>query len=327
MKNDKNSLNESLDKIKYLMEYDSEMTRIENEDPFLINEQDTEEINSGCPDSISIKEVTKIMRSMANKIKAMNTGLIRMYNGDKRAISIYRSIKYLSTKNSYNEDFDECLPAIETGKEIFKGVFRDWFSKGETLEEELQQLIKRPYFRRGATVQKYLRASVELLKPKSKAENQPSIDPKSDSVIDKKTIPGGETSGGYVLAQGTSEDPYKYGKSGSGIAQVQQNLGVVQDGKWGPKTDAKMKELAPQYANGFTKDDVLRVIQASRSKDRETAITPPYMKPRTKPLKGQLPSVASNPGLKLMNIAPNDATAKDAKQHWKDVRKQDRQER
>lgn len=91
---------------------------------------------------------------------------------------------------------------------------------------------------------------------------------------------------GYKFVKGTSDDPYKYGTLGSGIAQVQQNLGVVQDGKWGPKTDAKMKELAPEYTGGYTNDDLVKIIQAIRSKknpalQKSTAPTAPTLAPKT----------------------------------------------
>lgn len=72
--------------------------------------------------------------------------------------------------------------------------------------------------------------------------------------------------GGYNPVMGTIEEPFRYGTSGRGIAQVQQALGVAQDGKWGPKTDSKIKELASEYANGFTNEDLGNVIQKIKSK-------------------------------------------------------------
>ena len=80
-----------------------------------------------------------------------------------------------------------------------------------------------------------------------------------------------QTSLQFPFSKGTDEDPYKYGTKGSGIAQVQQNLGLVQDGKWGPKTDAKIKELAPEFSNGFTNQNLSQVIQKVRGQVNPTA--------------------------------------------------------
>ena len=68
----------------------------------------------------------------------------------------------------------------------------------------------------------------------------------------------------WPFSKGTEEDKYRYGTQGSGIAQVQQNMGLVQDGIWGPKTQAKMQELAPEYVNGFTNQNLPQVIQTVR---------------------------------------------------------------
>lgn len=82
----------------------------------------------------------------------------------------------------------------------------------------------------------------------------------------------------WPFSKGTDEDPYKYGTQGSGIAQVQQNLGLVQDGIWGPKTDAKIKELAPEFANGFTNQNLAQVIQKVRGYTEPVASAPPSIK-------------------------------------------------
>jgi hypothetical protein len=85
----------------------------------------------------------------------------------------------------------------------------------------------------------------------------------------------------WPFAKGTEDSPFKYGTQGSGIAQVQQALGLTQDGKWGPVTDGKIKELAPEFANGFTNDSIMQVIQKVRGQVNPTAITPPNLKQTT----------------------------------------------
>ena len=134
------------------------------------------------------------------------------------------------------------------------------------------------------------------------------------------------STGGYKFVTGTSDDPFKYGTLGSGIGQVQQALGVSQDGKWGPKTQAKMQELAPEYINGYTNEDLLKVIQTIRSKNitpDKSRITYPIEKTAVK-----TPSVAPETNkLQLSPLAPNNMTAADAKKQWRDLRKQERQAR
>ncbi len=262
------SINESLNKIKYLMSYDSQMTHIENKE--ILKEQEDEiefsdMDNPECPNSIPYDELVKKMRKVAHVVRRMNTAFVRMVGSAKRVKLIYQTMKSFQGKNTYAEDFNECTPAIQAAISYFNGYFNDWFSKGETFEEELNQLINRKYYRDDPVVQKYLQETVKLLKEQPKQEVDPEENPSynSDDTTISKVSPA--STSGYKFVKGTSDDPYKYGTLGSGIAQVQQNLGVVQDGKWGPKTNAKMKELAPDYINGYTNDNLLKVIQTIRT--------------------------------------------------------------
>lgn len=315
MEKSKQTIDESVNKMKYLMGYDSSMTRIENQE-FLFDDL-TEDIlkeqkdflnnaikptagevvaglgtrpiigwpkyirqlqgkvqttpteeNPNCPNSIPYKDMARLMKRVAQVVRGMNTAFVRMAGSSERARFIYYSIKFLHGKNTYIQDFDECRPAIQAATEYFNGYFNDWFSKGETFEEEINQLIRRKYFRDDPMVQRYLTETIKILKQPS-TETKPEETPgesQSDQQPDQQPdqTPAATTSG-YKFVKGTSDDPYKYGTLGSGIAQVQQNLGVAQDGKWGPKTNAKMKELAPDYIDGYTNDDLLKVIQTIRT--------------------------------------------------------------
>jgi hypothetical protein len=325
MKKSSQTVNESLNKMKYLMGYDSSMTQIENESIKTLNEQDsnlsdtnsTTEENPNCPNSIPYMEIVKKMKKVAHIVRRMNTAFVRMVGSGKRVQYIYQTMKSLLGKNSYAEDFGECVPAIPAATAYFNGYFSDWFSKGESFEEELSQLIRRRYYRNDPVVQKYLKETLKLLQTqptkvkseKISGDTQPEQQPKAPDA----------TTGGYKFVKGTADDPYKYGTLGSGIAQVQQNLGVVQDGKWGPKTDAKMKELAPEYTDGYTNEDILKVIQKIRSTNNPDIKT---IKPTTQ---GE-PSIA--PPLNRLQLAPmaiNNPTKSDAKRQYRLVKKQDKE--
>lgn len=296
MKKSEQSLNESIEKIIYLMGYDAQMTRSENQDILEEQEDDIDLMSSqdkpNCPNAIPFFDVVKQMKKIAHIVRRMNTVFVRMVGSTKRVQYIYRTIKSLQGKNTYAEDFDECVPAIPAAISFFNGYFSDWFSKGESFEEELSQLIRRRYYRNDPISQRYLK---ETLKIVQSALEQSAIDKNNRYNERFKSTQDNDTSSpaamaakasGYKFVKGTSDDPYKYGTLGSGIAQVQQNLGVVQDGKWGPKTDAKMKELAPEYTGGYTNDDLVKIIQAIRLKknpalQKSTAPTAPTLAPKT----------------------------------------------
>lgn len=84
--------------------------------------------------------------------------------------------------------------------------------------------------------------------------------------------------GGYKFVKGTDDDPYIYGTLGSGIAEVQKNLGFTGtevDGKWGPKTQAKMQELAPEFVKGYSNSNLMDVIKVIRDKARPENVSAP----------------------------------------------------
>jgi hypothetical protein len=106
-------------------------------------------------------------------------------------------------------------------------------------------------------------STIDILKP------DPIKGPSDDLKQPEDNV--GTPAAQYQFSKGTDDDPFRYGTKGSGIAQVQQNLGLVQDGKWGPKTDAKIKELAPEFSNGFTNQNLSQVIQKVRGQVNPTA--------------------------------------------------------
>ena len=74
---------------------------------------------------------------------------------------------------------------------------------------------------------------------------------------------GGKTSGGYKACKGT----YSKGCISDVISTVQSCVGLVTDGKYGPKTDAKLKELG---YNSFSDADVDKICNKQISEPEST---------------------------------------------------------
>jgi hypothetical protein len=76
-----------------------------------------------------------------------------------------------------------------------------------------------------------------------------------------------------------NETVQTYGCKSSLIRQVQDCLGVVIDGLWGPKTNTAISANASKFLGGFTKDDIKEICSSSSNKitdktDREKIIDP-----------------------------------------------------
>ena len=73
-----------------------------------------------------------------------------------------------------------------------------------------------------------------------------------------------------------NETVQTYGCKSSLIRQIQDCLGVVIDGIWGPKTNTAISANASKFLGGFTKDDIKEICSSSSNKivDREKIIEP-----------------------------------------------------
>jgi len=77
-----------------------------------------------------------------------------------------------------------------------------------------------------------------------------------------------------------NETVQTFGCKSSLIRQIQDCLGVVIDGIWGPKTNTALVANAPKFAAGFTKDDIKEICASSSGKivdkttEREKIIDP-----------------------------------------------------
>jgi len=84
---------------------------------------------------------------------------------------------------------------------------------------------------------------------------------KLEEVKPKKEDDGGNGSGGYKACKGT----YSKGCISDVISTVQSCVGLVTDGKYGPKTDAKLKELG---YNSFSDADVDKICNKQSSPEK-----------------------------------------------------------
>jgi hypothetical protein len=77
-----------------------------------------------------------------------------------------------------------------------------------------------------------------------------------------------------------NETVQTFGCKSSLIRQIQDCLGVVIDGFWGPKTNTALVANAPKFAAGFTKDDIKEICASGSGKivdkttEREKIIDP-----------------------------------------------------
>jgi hypothetical protein len=84
---------------------------------------------------------------------------------------------------------------------------------------------------------------------------------KIEEVKPKKEDDGGNGSGGYKACKGT----YSMGCISDVISTVQSCVGLVTDGKYGPKTNAKLKELG---YNSFSDADVDKICNKQSSPEK-----------------------------------------------------------
>jgi hypothetical protein len=84
---------------------------------------------------------------------------------------------------------------------------------------------------------------------------------KIEEVKPKKEDNGGGGSGGYKACKGT----YSMGCISDVISTVQSCVGLVTDGKYGPKTNAKLKELG---YNSFSDADVDKICNKQSSPEK-----------------------------------------------------------
>jgi hypothetical protein len=196
----------------------------------------------------------------------------------RNMIAVYNQLRKLAGKTYKGKR------AIEVANEQYQRYYK------KSILDDIEKKSKLNFQGEG-----YKKLIIDLLQGKE----EPATSTDQTTSPDVKPGGSGGNTGGYKFVKGTSDDPYRYGTLGSGIGSIQQTLGLAADGKWGPKTDAKIKELAPEYAKGFTNGDLVKVAQAIRAK------TQPESQPIARSTEPAVnPKVASQPSSKSLSQVP-----------------------
>jgi len=296
MEKSQENLNESLNKIKYLINYDSSKTRIENTES-IISEQVGAVAGPQMAANIAAKQSLKMPRGTSNEIiGSRGEATIReidriagninwelntkasLRTDSRNMIAVYNQLRKLAGKTYKGKR------AIEVANEQYQRYYK------KSILDDIEKKSKLNFQGEG-----YKKLIIDLLQGKE----EPATSTDQTTSPDVKPGGSGGNTGGYKFVIGTSDDPYRYGTLGSGIGSIQQTLGLAADGKWGPKTDAKIKELAPEYAKGFTNGDLVKVAQAIRAK------TQPESQPIARSTEPAVnPKVASQPSSKSLSQVP-----------------------
>ena len=226
-----------------MMKYDSSKTLTENEEK-IINVL-TEET---CPNQISDSEIKTLTAEMADAIKKMNTVFMRMYYIEERAKIVYDVISKLSTKNFYNNIKKTCVNSLFRLEQHFRNEYRDWWSEGDPLEEELEDLITGYIGDNDATAKDYLEEALRILR-KSKTNNggeEPEPEP----------VPDPDEDGTYRYCP---DFPFTKFCKNNKIREIQKCIGAKVDGAYGPETERKLKENG--YSTTITKEVFDKILE------------------------------------------------------------------
>ena len=232
-----------------MMKYDSSKTLTENEEK-IINVL-TEET---CPNQISDSEIKTLTAEMADAIKKMNTVFMRMYYIEERSKIVYDVISKLSTKNFYNNIKKTCVNGLFRLEQHFRTEYRDWWSEGDPLEEELEDLITGYIGDSSTTAKEYLEEALRILR-KSKTNN------------------GGEETTTTTTTRQPENSKYTYCPDfpftkfckNNKIREIQKCIGAKVDDAYGPETERKLKENG--YSTTITKevfDEILEKCEGGR---------------------------------------------------------------
>ena len=269
MNKSKLTIEESLQKIKFLMNYDSSKTlteQLEYNGQRIFNPSSQELLRNYFADLKQMFDYAETYKAQLSKIPR---GL------DDKSISELSKLLYSTMQGlSINKKpVARVFEALQTASDFI--ALNDLFNNTYGAKQDLYTWIINEVSMGVKVQQRILTSLQNLMTEASKSPQIAGTTPPPEETVPEtapETAPAtSQTSLQFPFSKGTDEDPYKYGTKGSGIAQVQQNLGLVQDGKWGPKTDAKIKELAPEFANGFTNQNLSQVIQKVRGQVNPTA--------------------------------------------------------
>jgi hypothetical protein len=253
--NKKNQIDESIHRILLMMKYDASKTLVENE--VLIRENTTilSESSGNCPNTISLDEIKSKSEKIADLVKKMNTMYIGAFYIDERCKEIYDIINEISKKNFYDETLKECQKSLVRLRDEFETEYRDWFSDGEPLEEELQDLIDGRPGEESVTARNYLKSALKILSDSLEGGDAiTDITPR----VSPPTTTRYRDCGNGPFSKGCSETD-----TNGPIHRLQSCLGVVSDGKFWTKTEAAL--MSQHNKTSVTAEEINRICISSQS--------------------------------------------------------------
>jgi hypothetical protein len=282
----KYSPEEALQRVKLMMGYDLKKTLKENRE--IIFEQ-----AESCPNNMPYEDIKELAETVGAGARDMTLIFSKMVNGDERARDILNAVKQVVGKNTYDDIDEKCVPA----KDVFDKFFKKYseslmgFSGGDNVSTTLNNLMKDSYVKNNFPEAIRMVAKAKQLwdtpapTPGTEGDRQKNINSIFCSVKNGIIINPSSTfnniswenwkttykptdaeievakksckivGGGYKPCSGT----YSYGCKSDVIAKVQGCLGgLVPDGKFGPKTKAK---LSAKGFTSFTDADVEKICK------------------------------------------------------------------
>jgi hypothetical protein len=180
---------EQIKRVLLMMKYDTSKTLTENKEKVVtvIKEQ----TQQSCQNQISDNDIKTKSERVGDLIKYMNTSFLRMGYIDDRCKEIFDTIKELSTKNYFNTTKNTCVNSLVRFKQNFEYYYRDWWTKGETFEEEIQSLIDGYIGKQSVNAKEYLEETLNIFKLNKDKKVEIKSTPNPEKKQTPCPIPGG----------------------------------------------------------------------------------------------------------------------------------------
>jgi hypothetical protein len=264
---------EQLKRVLLMMKYDSSKTLSENKN--IVYEQ-----NNQCANTIDSETIKTKAKRIGDLVNYMNTAFIRMGYVDERCKEIYDVINESSKKNFYDEPLSICQNSLKRLKDEFESYYSDYFSGGDTLEEEIQDLIDGDMVKKSPTAKSYLQSSLKILNENINKVSQKELVNKcpEGQIINPKTNKceplkkGGTGTSKYKVC---NNFPYGLYCKSEVIRKVQQCLGTKDDSLLGPATENALK--ANGYSLPLTKemyDKIIAKCSGTQTSTQQTEVNP-----------------------------------------------------
>jgi hypothetical protein len=271
---------EALQRIKLMMEYDSSMTLSEN----LVTVNKIIKEQSDCPNNIPYQDVRDKAEDAGQRAFNMFAPFQRMAKGEQRARFLFDTIKEVIGKNTYDDIEEKCVPAKDVFDKFFKKASESLFgfTSGRNVSQMLSDIVNDDY-----TKEEYPEAIRILTKAKSiwdkgVTQTPPVPDPNKpdpNKPDPNKPDPNKPDPNKPTPRYRNCDNEPKYTKGcrtrpEGPIGQVQACLGgLVQDGKFWDKTEAKLKEKTGRTE--FTISDIAKICEKTNEVPEISGEAPP----------------------------------------------------